>query len=143
MYNHQLGVVVTEYDKFAKEYFETKFGSAITVFQAVFGLALAGSLMVLLGVASTHLFDLYNCRHMVHLGWTIYGFTYIGVIMVVYYTFSIGSISYNFCQYFNDMLTVQVSYDKLNQAYSQNMFSRLDVCIFGNGNAMEKFSIAN
>ena len=41
------------------------------------------------------------------------------------------------------MLTVQVSYDKLGTAYTQNMFTRLDVCIFGNGNAMEKFSIAN
>ena len=73
---------------------------------------------------------------MVHLGWTIYGFTYIGVIIVVYHVLSVGSISYNFCQYFNEMLTVQVSYDKIGAAYTQNMFTRLDVCIFGNGNAM-------
>lgn len=73
---------------------------------------------------------------MVHLGWTIYGLGYLGVILVVYYVFSVGSISYNFCSYFNDMLTVQVQYDKLGTAYTQNMFTRLDVCIFGNGNAM-------
>ena len=72
----------------------------MTVFQAVFGVALTGSLVVLLGVASTHLFDLLTCRKMVHLGWTIYGLSYIGVIIIVYYTMSVGSVSYNFCQYY-------------------------------------------
>ena len=136
MYNHQLDVVVTEFNSFNKEYFIEKFGTALTIFQAVFGLALAASLIVLLGVASTHLFDLLTCRKMVHLGWTIYGLTYLGAILVAYYTLSVGSISHNFCNYFNEMLTTQVHYDKLSTAYTQNMFSRLDVCVFGNGNAM-------
>lgn len=85
----------------------------MTVFQAVFGVALAGSLLILLGVVSTHMFDLLTCRKMVHLGWTIYGLSYIGVILVTYYLLSVGSISYNFCEYFHSMLTVQVSYNKL------------------------------
>lgn len=34
------------------------------------------------------------------------------------------------------MLTVQVNYNKLGDSYTQNMFTRLDVCLFGNGNAM-------
>ena len=143
MYNHQLSVAVTEYDTFSKEYFQEKLSTYLTIFQAVFGLALAGSLVILLGVASTHLFELLNCRKMVHLGWTIYGLAYFGVIVVTYYSLSVGSISYNFCGYFHDMLTVQVSYNRLSAAYTQNMFNRLDVCLFGNGNAMEKFSIAS
>ena len=143
MYNHQLGVAVTEYSKFNSDYFINKFGSSLTIFQAVFGLALAGSLIILLGLSATHLFGLHNCRYMVHLGWTIYGLTYFGVIMVTYQLVSVGSISYNFCRYYKDMLNVQVSYDKLGEAYTQNMFTRLDVCIFGNGNAMEKFEIAS
>jgi hypothetical protein len=56
MYNHQLGVVVTEYDSFSKDYFENRLGVAMTVLQAVFGVALTGSLLLLLGVTSTHLF---------------------------------------------------------------------------------------
>jgi hypothetical protein len=143
MYNHQLAVAVTEYDSFAQAYFVDHFGTALTVFQAVFGLALTGSLVILLGVAATHCFELLNCRKMVHLGWAIYGLTYLGVIVVAYYVLSVGSISHNFCSYFHDMLTVRVSYDKLNAAYTQNLFTRLDVCVFGDGNAMEKFSIAN
>lgn len=77
-----------------------------------------------------------------HLGWTIYGWCYIGLILVTYYLLSVGSISYNFCSYFESMLTVQLSYNKLGESYTQNMFTRLDVCLFGNGNAMEKFSVA-
>lgn len=136
MYNHQLGIVISQYDTFSKQYFDDSFGTFLSIFQSVFGLALAGSLVVLLGAASTHLFDLLACRKMVHLGWTIYGFTYIGVIVVAFIGLSMGSISYGFCQYFHEMLTVQVSYNKLGESYTQNMFTRLDVCIFGNGNAM-------
>lgn len=110
--------------------------------QAVYGLALTGSLILLLGVASTHLFELISCRKMVHLGWTIYGLSYFGLIYLTYNLLSLGSISYNFCTYFEQMLTVQVSYNKLGESYTQNMFTRLDVCLFGNGNAMEKFAIA-
>jgi len=50
---------------------------------------------------------------MVHLGWTIYGLSYVGVVVVTFFTLSVGSISYNFCTYFNQMLTVQVAYNKL------------------------------
>lgn len=101
MYNHQLGVAVGEYSTFSTDYFEDKFGKALTVFQAVFGLALTGSLVVLLGVASTHLFDLLACRKMVHLGWTIYGLAYIGVIVVTFFVLSVGSVSYGFCEYYD------------------------------------------
>jgi hypothetical protein len=51
---------------------------------------------------------------MVNFGWTIYGLAYIGVIAITFFTLSVGSISYNFCSYFNQMLTVQVSYNKLS-----------------------------
>jgi hypothetical protein len=79
---------------------------------------------------------------MVHLGWTIYGLSYTGVIIVTFFSLSVGSISYNFCTYFNEMLTVQVSYNKLGEAYTQNLFTRLDTCLFDDGNSLSKFSIA-
>jgi len=80
---------------------------------------------------------------MVHLGWAIYGLSYIGVIAVTFFVLSVGSISYNFCNYFNQMLTAQVSYNKLGESYTQNLFTRMDTCLFGDGNALEKFALAN
>ena len=73
----------------------------MTIYQAVWGLALTGSLLILLGMAATHAFEILSCRKMVHLGWTIYGVSYIGVIAVTFFLVSVGSISYNFCNYFN------------------------------------------
>jgi len=43
---------------------------------------------------------------MVHLGWTVYGLAYIGVLVVTFGTLSVGSIGYGFCNYLKDMLTV-------------------------------------
>lgn len=86
---------------------------AITIFQTVFGVVLAGSLVILLGLVATHAFDVLSCRNMVHLGWAIYGLAYAGVIAIAFFMLSVGSISYNFCDYFNQTLTVQVSYNKL------------------------------
>lgn len=85
----------------------------MTVFEAVFGVALTGSLVILLGMVATHAFEILSCRKMVHLGWAIYGISYVGVIAVAFFVVSVGSISYNFCRYFNEMLTEQVSYNKL------------------------------
>ena len=73
----------------------------MTIYQAVWGLALTGSLLILLGMAATHAFEILSCRKMVHLGWTLYGVSYIGVIAVTFFLVSVGSISYNFCNYFN------------------------------------------
>jgi hypothetical protein len=108
----------------------------------VFALALTGSLLALLGVVATHVFDVLSCRKMVHLGWTIYGLAYVGVIIVTFGVLSVGSISYGFCTYFNSMLTNSVSYNLLGQSYTQNLFTRVDTCLFGDGNVLTKFSIA-
>lgn len=56
MYNTQLGVVKTEYDLFSKEYFDDKLRNNMTALQIIYGMALAGSLILLLGVLSTHSF---------------------------------------------------------------------------------------
>lgn len=68
--------------------------------QIVYGVALTGSLVLLLGLVSSHSFELLSCRYMVHLGWTIYALIYFGVIYLTYTLLSLGSISYNFCSYF-------------------------------------------
>ncbi len=79
---------------------------------------------------------------MVHLGWSVYGLAYVGVIGMTFVLLSVGSISYNFCSYFNQMLSVELSYNKLGESYTQNLFTRMDTCLFGDGNALSKFSLA-
>jgi len=85
----------------------------VAVFETVFGVVLAGSLVILLGLVATHVFDVLACRNMVHLGWAVYGISYVGVIAITFFVLSVGGISYNFCTYFNEMLTVPVSYNLL------------------------------
>lgn len=41
---------------------------------------------------------------MVHIGWTIFGLAYVGVIALTFVLLSVGSIGYGFCNYFSVML---------------------------------------
>ena len=89
-----------------------------------------------MGVIATQIFEVKVCRGMVHLAWTIYGLSYIGVIIVTFIVLSMGSIGYGFCNYYSAMLTTPDIYNNLGNYYTQNAFKRLDTCIFGNGNAL-------
>lgn len=80
---------------------------------------------------------------MVNLGWAIYGLTYFGVIALVFVFLSLGSVGYTFCSYYDSMINSQASFNKLGEAYSQNVFTKLDVCLYGDGNVLKKFSLAN
>ncbi len=80
---------------------------------------------------------------MVNLGWAIYGITYFGVIGLVFIFLSLGSVGYTFCIYYDSMINSQASFNKLGEAYSQNVFTKLDVCVYGDGNVLEKFNLSN
>ena len=101
MYIHQLGVMKTEFDQLSDKYFEKEFARDMSVFQGVLGVVLAGSMVAMLGVISTHVCNLLTCRYMVHLGWTIFGLSYVGVLLVLFEVLSVGSIGYSFCNYLN------------------------------------------
>jgi len=78
---------------------------------------------------------------MVHLGWTIFGIVYAGVLVITFLVLSVGSVAYGFCSYYKTMLTDQSAYNTLGISYTQNAFMRVDTCIFGSGNALDKFSL--
>ena len=40
------------------------------------------------------------------------------------------------------MINDQSAYSKLGLSYTQNAFMKLDTCIFGDGNALSKFGLA-
>jgi hypothetical protein len=142
MYIHQLGIVIDEYGSVNDKYFVKYFGKFLSALEGIMAFVLTGSLLTLLGVVAAHLFNLYTCRSMVHIGWTIFGLAYVGVIGLTFVLLSLGSVGYGYCKYFEAMLNDQNAYAKLGAAYSQNAFTRLDTCVFGDGNALAKFSLA-
>ncbi len=127
---------------FSSEYFAKLFDWGLYVIEGVVGFILAASVFVLFGVISTHVLDILSCRTMVALGWVIYGITYFGVIALVFAFLSVGSIGYSFCNYFDLMVNDKVEFNRIGQAYSQNVFTKLDACLYGDGNVLSKFNIA-
>jgi cytochrome c biogenesis protein CcdA len=75
--------------------------------EGVLGFTLVASLLGLLGVFATHIFDIYNCRMMVHLSWIVFGFSYLGVILLTFLFVPGGSVGYQTCNYFGKALTNQ------------------------------------
>ena len=73
---------------------------------------------------------------MVTLGWVIYGIMYFGIVILVFAFLSAGSIGYQFCNYFDSMVLNEVEFNKIGQSYSQNVFTKLDVCLYGDGNVL-------
>jgi len=75
------------------------------VIEGVIGFILAASVFILFGVISTHVLDIIACRTMVTLGWVIYGIMYFGIVILVFGFLSVGSIGYQFCNYFDAMVS--------------------------------------
>lgn len=87
-------------DFFKNQYLRYATDYGIYIMEAAFGLILLASLMSVLGVISTHLFDLFKCTKMVNAGWILLGLGYLCVLAVLIVMLVIGSTSLTFCQYF-------------------------------------------
>ena len=111
--------------------------------EGVVGFILAASIFIIFGTISTQILDILACRTLVNIGWVIYGISYFGVILLAAVFLSGGSLSYSFCNYFDDMLNNQTEFNKFGKFYSQNPLMKLDVCLYGDGNVLKKFNIAN
>ena len=105
---------------------------------------------MILGIVATHVFDMITCKTVVHLGWVIYGITYFGVIALVFLFFSLGSLSYVYCAYYEQMITVQSTFQSFSSPGLTNsdnqfpkVFEKLDTCFYGDGNILTKFNIAS
>ena len=53
-----------------------------------------------------------------------------------------GSLGYTFCEYYGAMLVNQTQFQRLGDYDTQHILNRLDVCIYGDGNVLTKFQIA-
>jgi hypothetical protein len=131
---------------FSSNLFDSVFNWGLYLIQGILGFVLAASLLILIGIIGTHFFELYNCKTMVHLGWVAYGVTYFGVVALCFIFFSLGGISYQFCQFYEGMLTNSNSFNQFASITGANSFSRffqkINTCFYGDGNIMSQFSIA-
>jgi hypothetical protein len=140
MYNTQLSNFNSELDVFSSRYFDQLFTWGIYAMEGIVGFILAACLMVIAGGISTHCFDMYNCRTMVHLGWGILGIMYFGVLGMTYIFLPVGSIGIDMCKVYQQTLNNQSYYSKWGQHYSQNLLTKLDVCVNGNGSILGAFN---
>ena len=114
--------------------------------EGIFGIILLSSLMLLLGVISSHIFDLFSCKRMVNGGWCLLGLIYIGVVGIMVSFMVVGGVSHVFCQYFDGVINNQskfLDYSLNSDTNAVNHFFKyLDVCFFGDGNILKKFYVS-
>lgn len=143
MYNSYLKGFNSELDSFSSRYFDQLFTWGIYAMEGIVGFILAACLMVISGGIATHCFDMFNCRTMVHLGWGIMGLMYFGVLCLTYIFLPVASIGTDMCTTYKQTLTNQSYYQKWGQHYSQNLLTRIEVCVYGNGSILNTFNSLN
>ncbi len=67
----------------------------------------------MIGIILTYIFDLHNCRMMVHLSWVIFGIMYFGVIISIFLFIPGGIVGNDFCKYYSSMMTNQSTFQSL------------------------------
>jgi hypothetical protein len=100
------------------------------------GFFILGSFLILMSIFAVYGLELFSCITMVRFGFVLYGGLMTGIIGLIFVTLGMGSVGYSFCNYYDSMLHDQFSYNRIINSYSQNIFNRLDVCIYGDGNVL-------
>lgn len=140
MYYAGLKQFNTDLDAFSKAQIDSNFSVLLYIIEGVLGFTLVAALVGLMGVFATHLFDIYNCRLMVHLSWVIFGLSYLGVIALTFIFVPGGSIAYQVCNYFQKSLTNRTEFERLGGYYSENVLTRIEGCLFDDGNILRTFN---
>lgn len=143
MYISQLTAMTSTMDEFKSSLFDSMLHYGLDVMEASFGLLIIGGFCCLMGVVATYRYEAFRCRSMVNVGWALFGFGFMGSVVVVFVTLGLGSLGYGFCNYFDSMVTSQAQFNKLGASYSQNAFTKLDACFFGDGNVLAKFNLGS
>lgn len=119
----------------------------IYAIEGTFGIILFSSILSVLGIISTFLFKLLNCRKVVTGGWVIFGFIYFAILIILVILLAAGGLSYNFCQYFGTVIGSSHGYVAFTQSSKPSSFNKffnyLDVCFFGDGNILKKFYVSS
>jgi hypothetical protein len=123
-FSNQLYSIKASLDAFSNSFFDQIFNWILYLIEGIFGLILAGSLLIILGVIATHSFDIFACKTTVHIGWVIYGLTYFGIIVITFIFFSLGGLSYSFCKFYGNMLSDQATFSEFGTASGSSSFNK-------------------
>jgi hypothetical protein len=132
---------------FQQQFISVALGQGLYVIQAVFGVILLGCLISLLGIISSHIFELFGCKNLVYGGWVLLGLMYFAVLGVLFLFLTVGGLSYSFCEYFGEIIGTRTGYVNYVAASASassfnKFFGYLDVCFFQDGNILKKFELA-
>jgi hypothetical protein len=61
---------------------------------------MVGSAICFIGIIGTHIFDIYECRGLVHMAWGSFGIFYLGILAYTYAFFPLGSVTYEMCNFY-------------------------------------------
>ena len=86
---------------------------------------MVGSIFILIGVIATHCCEILSCKTCVHLGWVTYGITYFGIVVMAFFFFSMGGLSYSFCQFYGGMINSKTSYSSFTATAYPTSFNRI------------------
>jgi hypothetical protein len=132
---------------FSKDIFESMESWALYLIQAILIFIMIAGLIIMMGVIATHFFEVYTCKTCVHLGWVTFGITYFGIVVIAFFFFGMGGLSYSFCQFYNGILTSQTSFNAFTQTSKptsfNRIFSKMATCFFGNGSITASFNLKN
>jgi hypothetical protein len=134
-------------NNFSSDIFESLFSWGLYLIEAILAFILVGSVMTLMGVIAAHFFEVYTCKTCVHLGWVTFGLTYFGIVVIGFFFFGMGGLSYSFCQFYSGILTNQAEYNTFTQNSKPTSFNRvfakMAVCFYGNGSITSSFMLKN
>lgn len=136
MYIYQLETEVDELKLFVQEYFSEYFSMVLYAIQIIISVCLVGTMLALIGSFSTATFDILDCRKMVHLGWFIFAFSFVGGLILMYIFIGLGSIGYGFCQYYDGLLNGKDIFYSIQGENTQNILSKVGTCLYGDGDVL-------
>jgi hypothetical protein len=105
MYIHQLNTFNDYLDEFTQSYLTDSFSMLLLIIQVTLAVILMASLLILIASFATSTFSILECRKMIHIGWIILMFGFLGVLLLMYLFISLGSISHGFCEYYHGFIT--------------------------------------
>lgn len=118
---------------------------ALYLVEAILVFIMIGGLIIMIGVIATHFCEVYTCKTCVHLGWITFGLTYFGIVVIAFFFFGMGGLSYSFCQFYNGILTSQSSFNTFTQTSQptsfNRIFARMATCFYGNGSITSSFNL--
>ena len=101
---------------FSADIFDSIFDWALYLIEALLAFVVIASMLVLLGIVAIHFCDIYTCKTCVHLGWVTYGFTYFGILVIAFFFFSLGGLSYSFCEFYGGLIQSPNTYTSIADA---------------------------